>query len=120
MATMGWLRRRPPVEPRNRALPRVKTPPSDPTIQAPGGARGPVPGAEVVPTAAGSAAIEAVIPSALATTVVAATTPTRRRRPRRGRPMVRILLPNSPSDGSVPAGLGNRPRFVRIAPRFVT
>src|SRR5713226_197816 len=100
MATIGWLSFKPPVDPRKGAVPSPKTPPSAATSQAPGAAMRPTP--EVVPSAAalapwpaGSAelAIEADIVSTLAAAVVAATRPTTRRRPRRGRPMVRIFVP---------------------------
>ena len=35
MPTMGWLRRLPPIDPKNPASPKVKTPPSIPAIHAP-------------------------------------------------------------------------------------
>src|SRR4051794_25831170 len=107
MATIGWLRGRPPAEPKNGAVPSVKTPPSVPTIHAPGTAPS---GTAAADEAVGSAR-ETFIPTAPARVAVAATRPTRRRLDavaRRGRPMVRILSPNSPSGVSVPADLGGQ------------
>src|SRR5690349_2764781 len=104
MATIGRLRRRPPVDPRNGAPPRPNTPPSAPTTQAPGAAGRPVPdgpASAATPAAAawplGAArspelAVEADIDRTLPSAVVAAARATRRRRPRRGRPLVRICF----------------------------
>ena len=47
MATMGWLRRRLPVEPKNWASPKEKIPPSEPTSQYP-----PPSGVDAMPTTA--------------------------------------------------------------------
>src|SRR5258707_5325028 len=109
MPTIGWLSFDAPVDPRKGAVPSPNTPPSAATSQAPGAAVWPTPeapsAAAVAPRPAGSApggpgvppewtvAIEADIWSTLATAVVAATRPTTRRRPRRGRAMVRIFSP---------------------------
>src|SRR5436305_1485964 len=80
MATTGAGRRSAPADPRKTAPPRLKIPPSAATSHAPGPAPAPSP----------ELAIEAAAPRRLVSIVVAATRPTTRRRPRWGRPMVRI------------------------------
>src|SRR2546423_8597909 len=87
MPTIGELSFDAPVEPRKGALPRPKTPPSAATNQAPGAATTPATALSPDPAGPVDVAMEADIPSTLASAVVAATRPTTRRRPRRGRPV---------------------------------
>src|SRR5256885_8770390 len=91
MPTIGEVTLNPPVDRRTGAPPRLKTRRSAATSHAPGVPAGPVPDAPTLPPAPSpELAIEAAVPRTLDSAVVAARRPTRRRRPRRGRPMMRI------------------------------
>src|SRR2546423_2840981 len=105
MPTIGELSFDAPVEPRKGTLPRPKPPPSAATNQAPGAATTPATALSPDPAGPVDVAMEADIPSTLASAVVAATRPTTRRRPRRGRPMVRIFFQfTAHPSGSCPFG----------------